>query len=197
MKIKNNLVSNVNLHIEILNNQKIYYEKKAEEFSKEIINCFLKGGKIFIIGNGGSAADAQHFATELTVKMKKYRRGLPAISLATDSSAITAIGNDFDFNKIFSRQCEALMSKKDILISISTSGKSKNIIEALKYVKKKKIQILNILGNNGGIAKNYSDFNLIVDSRDASRIQEIHIIFYQNLCEIIENYFYKKKKIRL
>ena len=131
----------------------------------------------------------------LTVKMKKYRIGLPAISLTTDSSAMTAIGNDFEFSKIFSRQCEALMNKKDILISISTSGKSKNIIEALKYAKKKKIKILNILGSKGGIAKNYSDFNLIVDSSDASRIQEIHIIFYQNLCEIIEEYFYKKNKL--
>lgn len=172
-------------------------KKISSEIQKSvnlIIKCYKKGGKIIVFGNGGSAADAQHFATELTVKMNKFRKALPVLALTTDTSALTAIGNDYKFEDIFKRQIEALMTKKDILISISTSGNSKNIISALKYSKKKNYNTLNILGNKGGEAKKYSKNNFIVDSSNPSRIQEVHIIFYQNVCDLVENYYFKKSK---
>ena len=116
---------NIKSHIEIINKQIKYIEKNIFKFADVIIKKINSGGKILIIGNGGSAADAQHFATELTVKMNKFRKALPVLSLTTDTSAITAIGNDYNFEHIFKRQIEALMTKKDLLISISTSGNSK------------------------------------------------------------------------
>ena len=189
-KIKNNIEE----HIDIINRQINYIERNAFLFADKIIKRINSGGKILIIGNGGSAADAQHFATELTVKMNKFRKALPVLALTTDTSALTAIGNDFKFEDIFKRQVEALMTKKDLLISISTSGNSQNIISALKYSNSKKFQVLNILGNKGGKAKKYSKDNFIVDSSNPSRVQEVHIIFYQNVCDVIEDYFFKRKK---
>tara|TARA_A100001011_G_scaffold59446_1_gene58994 strand:+ start:19 stop:603 length:585 start_codon:yes stop_codon:yes gene_type:complete len=183
---------NIKSHIELINKQIDYIEKNIFNFADVIINKINSGGKILIIGNGGSAADAQHFATELTVKMNKFRKALPVLALTTDTSALTAIGNDFKFEDIFKRQLEALMTKKDLLISISTSGNSKNIISALKYSKAKNFKTLNILGNKGGKAKKYSKINFIVGSSNPSRVQEIHIIFYQNVCELVENYYSKK-----
>jgi len=191
---KNIIKKNLSYHSKLLNIQKNEMILKIEKFSKIIIDAINNNKKILIAGNGGSAADAQHFATELTVKMKKIRRALPLISLSTDTSALTAIGNDFNFNEIFSRQIEALGNKDDIFIPISTSGNSKNIIRGLNIAKKKKLICLGILGNKGGKSKKITDENFIVKSSDPSRIQEIHIIFYQNLCEVIENHFFKLKK---
>lgn len=186
----NKIKSNIQTHIKILNSQKNYIQKNINEFSKIIIETIDQGGKVLIAGNGGSAADAQHFATELTVKMSKFRKSLPFISLATDTSALTAIGNDYNFQSIFSRQIEGLGFENDIFIPISTSGNSKNIIKAISMAKKKKMKILSILGNKGGIAKKNSDLNFIVNSKNPSRIQEIHIIFYQNLCEVVEDHYF-------
>ena len=169
--------------------------KISNMFAKTLIDKIKKGGKILIAGNGGSAADAQHFATELIVRLKKNRKSIPALALTTDTSALTAIGNDFSFNKIFSRQLE-VSQKKDIFIGISTSGNSKNIIEAFKFCKNK-IYSLRILGNSGGKSKKYLNSHYSVNFNDASRVQEIHIIFWQNICEIIEDYFSKKLSCKL
>lgn len=194
-KTKELIKKNILEHIRLLDecSEEIY--SKTLLFSKEIINCIKKGGKILIAGNGGSAADAQHFSTELTVRLRKNRIALPALSLATDSSALTAIGNDFHFDKIFLRQVEALAKKEDIFIGISTSGNSKNILDTFKYCKVKKIKSIGILGNNGGLSKKYCKNFFTLKSSDASRVQEIHIIFWQNICEIVESYFHKHGKI--
>ena len=143
--MKKNIKLNIKSHIDLINKQIDYIEKNIFIFADIMIKKINSGGKILIIGNGGSAADAQHFATELTVKMNKFRKALPVLALTTDTSALTAIGNDYKFEDIFKRQIEALMTKKDILISISTSGNSKNIISALKYSKKKKFQYFKYL----------------------------------------------------
>jgi D-sedoheptulose 7-phosphate isomerase len=188
------IIFNLDYHINLLKLQKKEILHMIGCFSHELISAINRGNKIFIIGNGGSAADAQHLATEMTVKMGKKRKSLPFIALTTDTSAITATGNDFRFNKIFSRQLEGLGQKNDILISISTSGNSPNILEALKIAKKRKIKTLSILGNKGGKAKKNSDLSFIVKSNNPSRIQEIHIIFYQNFCHVIDDYFAKKNK---
>ena len=196
-KIYQNLVKkNILTHLSILQTEQNNIVKISNMFAKTLIDKIKKGGKILIAGNGGSAADAQHFATELIVRLKKNRKSIPALALTTDTSALTAIGNDFSFNKIFSRQLEGIANNKDIFIGISTSGNSKNIIEAFKFCKKNKIYSLGILGNSGGKSKKYLNSHYSVKFNDASRVQEIHIIFWQNICEIIEDYF-SKKKIKL
>ena len=162
---------------------------KSENFFKlcKITEKALRNkNKIMFIGNGGSAADDQHLATELTVRYKKKRPAISAISLATDTSAITAIGNDLDFNKIFSRQIEAIGQRGDILLAISTSGNSKNIVEALKICKNKKIKSFAFLGNKGGVSKKYCDFPIIFPDASTSITQSMQITVGQVLCDYLE-----------
>lgn len=155
----------------------IVIEKEIYEAINKIYKTFKKGGKVFICGNGGSAADAQHLSAEFLVRLNphKNRKPIPIISLAMDTSTLTACGNDYGFKYIFSRNLEALSNKNDILIVISTSGNSENIKEVLKLSKKKKIFSIAFLGSNGGKAKALSDLNLIVPSSKVSKIQECHI----------------------
>jgi D-sedoheptulose 7-phosphate isomerase len=164
--------------------ESIEIKKKLIGLNKEVflsinkISSTIKnGGKVFICGNGGSAADAQHLSAEFLVRLnpKINRRPFPMISLAMDTSTLTACGNDFDFKYIFSRNLKALGSKKDLLIAISTSGNSKNIIEVLKESKKMKIFSIGLLGRNGGSAKKISNLNIIVPHQKVARIQECHI----------------------
>ena len=163
-----------------------------EDKISQAINMIYKrlslGGKILLCGNGGSAADAQHLSAEFLVRLdpKRNRTPIPAISLATDISTITACSNDFTFDRIFSRNLEALGSRNDILIAISTSGKSKNIIEALKVAKKKKILSVGFFGNDGGNAKKFTDLSLIVKSNNVARIQETHNLLGHFIFEQVE-----------
>jgi len=148
-----------------------------------------KGGKIMFCGNGGSAADAQHLTAELLVRLRptKNRNPIPAISLAMDTSTITACSNDYDFERLFSRNFKALHSKNDILFAISTSGNSKNIINVLKEAKKLKVSSIALLGNKGGKAKKYCDIPLIVKSDNVARIQEAHIFLGHYILEKLED----------
>ena len=152
-----------------------------------ITKALDKGNKLLIIGNGGSAADAQHFAGELMGKFKKEREALPAIALTTNSSILTAIANDYSFDDIFVRQLEGLAENDDILFTISTSGNSKNIIEALKWVSEKNIITIGLSGKDGGDMKNYCDYLIKVDSYNTPRIQEAHILIIHMICELVEN----------
>jgi D-sedoheptulose 7-phosphate isomerase len=163
-------------------------DDKIEQSISIIFKKLSSGGKILLCGNGGSAADAQHLAAEFLIRLdpKRNRIPIPAFSLATDVSTITACGNDFSFNKIFSRNLEALGSDKDILIVISTSGKSQNILEVLKTAKKKKIFSIGFFGNNGGEAKKYTDLSLIVKGNSVARIQEAHILLGHYIFEHVE-----------
>ncbi len=151
------------------------------------IKAIKKNKKIIFFGNGGSAADSQHLATELTVRFKKNRKAIPAIALTTDGSVLTAIGNDFKFNEIFSRQIEAIGNQGDICIALTTSGNSKNLIEAIKVAKKKKILTFCFSGNNGGKIKKISDYAIIIPSKDTDKIQVIELFLGQVLCGMIEN----------
>ena len=168
-------------------------EKKIDQSIKVICKSLKKNGKILFCGNGGSAADAQHLTAELLVRLrpKVNRIPIPAISLSMDSSTLTACGNDYGFDKIFSRPFEALADKKDILIVISTSGNSKNIIEVLKKAKKKKIFSIGFLGSKGGLAKKYCNISLIVPSQSVARIQESHIFLGHYILESVENMMLK------
>ena len=169
-------------------------EDKINQAIDIIAKKLIFGGKIFLCGNGGSAADAQHLAAEFLIRLdpKNNRIPIPAISLATDISTITACGNDFSFDKIYSRNLDALASKKDVLITISTSGNSKNIIKVLQTAKKKKIFSIGFFGNKGGKAKNITDLSLIVKSSSVARIQETHILLGHYIFEHVEKKFCSK-----
>jgi len=195
------LKNNIDLENSIL--ESINLQKKLIDKKKEIvesINLIYKtinlGGKIFLCGNGGSAADAQHLAAELVVRLRPNinRRGLPAIALSADTSYITACGNDYGFKNIFSRGLQALSKKNDLLIVISTSGKSENIIEALKYSKKNKIKSIGLLGKGGGRAKNLCDTKIIIPSNSTARIQEMHIFLGHFIFERVENLIFNIRK---
>lgn len=157
-----------------------------EQIISSVEKSLLSGNKILIAGNGGSAADAQHFSAEIVGRYKKERKGYPAIALTTDTSVITAWGNDYSFDTIFSRQIEALGNSGDIFIGISTSGNSKNVIEAVKMAKNKGIKTICLLGNNGGNLKNICDQSLIVPSENTPRVQEMHIQSIHIICEELD-----------
>ena len=164
------------------------------ESAEKIINCFRHGNKILIFGNGGSAADAQHLAAEFVGRYKIERQSLPAISLSADSSIITAIGNDYGFEHIFEKQCESIVDKNDIVIAISTSGTSKNVINGIMNSKKKGAFIIGLTGNEGGNLKKFADIILIVPSNSTPRIQEVHRIIMHIICELVDESFNEKSK---
>ncbi|GAB4195149.1 MAG: D-sedoheptulose 7-phosphate isomerase [Thermoflexibacter sp.] len=155
--------------------------------SEMLVETLKRGNKILIFGNGGSAGDAQHIAAELTGRYKTERRGLPAIALTTDTSALTAIGNDYGFQRVFDRQVEALAVKGDLLVGISTSGNSPNVINALKLGKEIGCMTLGLSGRGGGKMTEFCDLNLIVPSEDTPRIQEMHILIGHIVCQAVDN----------
>jgi len=157
-----------------------------------ILNCLENGNKIIVMGNGGSAADAQHFVAELVGRYKIERKALSAISLTTDTSIITAIGNDYSFDQIFARQCESLVNKNDVIIAISTSGNSENIIQGIRSSKQKGGIIVGLIGNSGGKIKEQTDISIIIPSNQTPRIQESHRVIMHILCEIIDEKFVNK-----
>jgi len=142
--------------------------------------------KLLICGNGGSAAESQHFAAELVGRFKIKREGIPAIALTADTSLITALGNDFGFDTIFAKQVETLGSEGDVLCCLSTSGASKNIIMASLKAKKKNIPTIGLLGKDGGRIKEISDVSIVVPSHDTARIQEAHLLIIHVICQLIE-----------
>tara|TARA_B110000008_G_C16879219_1_gene528144 strand:+ start:138 stop:704 length:567 start_codon:yes stop_codon:yes gene_type:complete len=162
---------------------------EVESCAKLCIDCINNGGKILLFGNGGSAADAQHIAAELVGRYKSERKGLPAIALTTDTSALTSIANDFEYGAIFSRQIEALANNGDVAIGISTSGSSENVINALKIASKLHCKTIGFSGNDGGKMNNICNLNLVVPSDDTPRIQEIHIVIGHTICHLIDREF--------
>jgi len=155
-----------------------------------LISDSLKNqGKIMVFGNGGSAADSQHFAGEIVGRYKKERKGYPVIALMTNTSIITSVANDYSFDTVFSRQIEALGRKGDVVFAISTSGNSKNIIEGVKMAKELGIKTICLLGKDGGEVKALADVSIIVPSRSTPRIQEAHILIIHIICEEIEKDF--------
>ncbi len=170
-------------------------EDFAYKYSEDIVNLGIlmakrlkMGYKILICGNGGSAADSQHFAAEIVGRFERERKGFPAIALTTDTSALTAIGNDYGFEHIFSRQVEALGQKGDILIGISTSGNSQNVIKAVEKAKELNLFTIGFLGKDGGKLKDLVDKAFIVESDNTARIQEVHLTLEHALCKIIDMY---------
>ena len=188
-KISSELINQLNENIEV--------HKSLFSISKDILDAIeniksriKKGGKILFCGNGGSAADAQHLAAEFIVRLRPNvnRVPIPALSLAQDTSTLTACGNDYSFDDIFLRPFKALAQKNDILVCISTSGNSKNILKVLKQAKKSKIYSISFLGKGGGAAKKLSSKALIVPSKNTARIQECHIFMGHFILEKVEDF---------
>ena len=164
-------------------------EKTIETAANLCIESLKKGNKILLFGNGGSAADAQHIAAELVGRYKTERKGLSAIALTTDTSAITAIANDYGYLHVFDRQVEALANKGDVLIGISTGGTSANIISALKLANDLGCKTIGLSGKGGGEFNSLCDVNILVPSEDTPRIQEMHIVIGHTICHLIDQEF--------
>ncbi|RXJ90618.1 phosphoheptose isomerase [Arcobacter sp. CECT 8983] len=174
-------------HLETILKVKETMVEPLQKAAALIVETLKNGNKVLFFGNGGSAADAQHIAAELSGRYKTERRGLPGIALTTDTSALTAIGNDYGYDRVFDRQVEALAQKGDLLFGISTSGNSKNVINAFKVGQEIGCKIVGMSGRDGGAMNDYCDVNLIVPSNDTPRIQEMHILFGHTICQIIDN----------
>ena len=189
--IENSLQDSIKAKISLIEIQS-EINKSIQLIYKKLIN----GGKVILCGNGGSAADAQHLAAEFLVRLrpKVNRHSIPAITLATDTSTITACGNDYSFDDLFSRNLSSLGNKRDVLIVISTSGNSNNVIKALKVAKNKKISTIGFLGCKGGKMKKLCDIPLIVNHNVIARIQEAHIFLGHHIFESVENLLIEKTK---
>jgi len=159
---------------------------KVETTAQLCIDSLKNGGKILIFGNGGSAADAQHIAAEMVGRYKVERRGLPAIALTTDTSALTSIGNDYGYNHVFDRQVEALANKGDVAIGISTGGSSENVVSGLQTAKELDCKLIGFSGRDGGDMKTLCNVNLVVPAEDTPRIQEMHIVIGHTICHLID-----------
>ena len=193
-KLGNTINKNFDQHFEIL--KKIStksFTNKIFLASKIISDSLLKNRTIFWCGNGGSATDSMHLSAELIGRFKKNRRPLKSISLAGNPASITCISNDFGYSNVFARQIEGLGDNGDVLVVISTSGQSKNILRAINQAKKKKLYVISLLGNNGGLCRGKGDLDLVIKSKSTARIQEMHILVGHILCELIEKNMFLNK----
>lgn len=156
------------------------------DMAAQLVEAFRKGNKLLVMGNGGSAADAQHLAAEIVGRFKMERRALPAISLSTDSSILTALGNDYGFDAVFRRQVEALAQAGDVVLGISTSGNSPNVRSALQLARERGCRTMGLLGRDGGSIRSLCDLALVVPSLDTPAIQEGHITIIHIVCDLVE-----------
>ena len=185
LEIADTTIREISEHLEVINTLKELVPK-IELIAKRIIKSLERGGKLLICGNGGSAADAQHLSSELVGRYQKERKSLCAISLSTDPSIVTAISNDYGFNKVFSRQIEGIGKPEDILLVISTSGQSQNLINAIESANKKKMETVGLLGNEGGVIKDMLNLSIVINSKNTARIQESHGLIIHLICKIVD-----------
>lgn len=153
---------------------------------KHVVQCYQAGGRLYIAGNGGSAADAQHLAAEFVSRLAKDRNSLPAEALTVDSSILTAIGNDYGFENIFSRQLAGKLHANDVFLGITTSGQSPNILKALEQCRASGVKSIIFCGRDGGLAKALADYSIVAPGIATSTIQELHIVLAHTLCECVE-----------
>lgn len=167
---------------------------EVEILANKIIDCYRNGGKVILMGNGGSAGDAQHIAAEFVGRYKLERRSYPAIALNTNTSTITAVGNDYSFDQIFSRQIQGFAKKGDVIIGISTSGNSKNVYDALLAAQDFGCYTAAFLGKDGGMIKNIVDLPIVVKSNNTPRVQECHIFLAHSMCDLVDRALYSMEK---
>jgi D-sedoheptulose 7-phosphate isomerase len=188
MVIKN-IQESINLKTELLNSEEIIND--SSDIAEKIIECYRNGNKVYFCGNGGSFADAQHLSAELSGRFYFDRDPLEVVLLASNVSYLSAVGNDYSYSDIFSREIKSSIKKGDILICFSTSGKSKNVIKAIEVAKNKGAFVVSFIGNDGGDMKILSDYNLIIPSNNTARIQECHTLLGHTILEIVENKMFK------
>ena len=187
-RIKDIIIESIQMKEELLRS----HVTQIKEISDIVIDALKKGGKVMVFGNGGSASDSQHIAAELVGRFKKDRSALPAIALTTNTSIITAIANDYGYEAVFAKQVEALGQKNDVAIGISTSGKAKNVVMAIKQAKKIGMKTIALTGADGGELVKLADTSLVVPSSVTARIQEAHITIGHIVCELVEQALYQQ-----
>lgn len=190
MSIKSIIQDSISIKTTLLNKPET--ESTINEIVSVIVNCYKNGGKVLFCGNGGSAADAQHLAAELSGRFYFDRAPLNAEALHVNSSYITAVGNDYSFDEVYARIINAKGKKGDVLVGISTSGNSKNIVRAFEEAKKQKLTLVSLTGETGGKLKVLSDYILTIPSTDTPRIQECHILIGHIICELVEKTLFEK-----
>lgn len=179
-------------HIKIVD-KLIFLDKEVVAVSNKILACFRNEGKLIFLGNGGSAVDAMHLAAEYVARFYKVRKSLPAVALSSNVAIITAIANDSDYKYVFSRQLESLANKKDIIIALTTSGESKNVVEALKYCRKNNIKTISFTGDTDNTVSKFSDLSVKIPSKITCRIQEAYLLLNHIICELVEDEIVKNK----
>lgn len=184
--MKEEITAQLAAHCEVMTALQRELTPAIESAVSLLVAAFDDGKKLLVMGNGGSAADAQHFVAEMVGRFKLERRGLPAIALSTDTSILTAVGNDYGYDRVFSRQVEAHAAPGDVVVGISTSGNSPNVQLALEAAKERGCRTLALLGKDGGSIKGIAELSLIVPSSDTPRIQEGHITIIHIVCDLVE-----------
>jgi D-sedoheptulose 7-phosphate isomerase len=190
--MQSEIIDQLHAHITVMSAIERDLVPKISSAVDLLARAFEEGKKLLVMGNGGSAADAQHFAGEIVGRFKLERRAIPAIALTTDSSVLTAIGNDYGFDLIFRRQVEAFAQEGDVVIGISTSGNSKNVYEALLLADEIGCTTIGLLGRDGGAIKEIVDLELTVPSGDTPRVQEGHIAIIHIICDLVERRLFGK-----
>jgi D-sedoheptulose 7-phosphate isomerase len=183
------IIAQIEAHKQLTEYIKENLTEKIKDIAVEMFSTICSGGKIILMGNGGSASDAQHIAAEFVGRFVKERIGLPAIALNTDTSILTAIGNDYGFENIFARQIDALARNGDIIFGISTSGNSENVIRGLKKGKEIGCKVFGLSGQSGGQLRDICDHCIVIPSYTTARIQEMHILIGHLICELIDHYW--------
>ena len=187
--IKERFMQSIECKTKVINDDKII--SQVEDVCNKLIECYKNGHRVYIMGNGGSAADAQHFSAELVGRYMMERKGLPAVAFTTDTSILTAVGNDYGYDDVFRRQTEALVEKGDVVFGISTSGNSKNIYNALKLAKEIGATTIGFLGKTGGTCKELCDIPIVIEYPRTPNIQEAHEMIMHTICEIVEKKLYE------
>ncbi len=190
--MKNELVKRIftdslELHRAVLSDEDFLSSVSAA--SELIVDALKSGGKVLVAGNGGSAADSQHFVAELVGRFEKERKGLPALALSTNTSSLTALANDYSYDDVFSRQLTALGKRGDVFFGITTSGNSPNIVKALKSAREMGIKTIGLLGKGGGKCLNLCDVPIVVPHKVTARIQEVHILVIHTICAVVDSEF--------
>jgi D-sedoheptulose 7-phosphate isomerase len=189
-KIISNIESSIEIKKKILDNVEIL--NNIELLVNQIIECYKRGNKVYFCGNGGSFSDAQHLSAELNGRFYFDRPPLEVVLLGSNLSYLTAVSNDYSYEDIFVREFKSSVKNGDVIISFSTSGKSKNILKLLEISKNYDVKTISFLGNDGGKANDISDFSIIIPSSDTARIQECHVLLGHSIIEVIENKLFKK-----
>jgi len=186
--MKISILRELQSHKDVFEKVLVLLQQDIEKACRMAVETLQAGHKIMFCGNGGSAADAQHLAAELTGRFKKDRQALAGLALTTDTSALTAISNDYDFDVVFARQVEALAQNGDLLIGISTSGNSKNIIRAFDSARDRGCRTIGLCGRDGGHFHNRCDLNIVVPADTSARVQEMHILIGHIMCQMIDDH---------